>query len=186
MRIASATLLRMVNRLKMVLMTNQERGPKPLLVHVPVHIENILATARSVSASGMPNRDYVKKPVGFLNTSLWKKKIKGYDDKDDVLNGIEYGWELGRKEEPKLVSTFRNHQSAEENSHSIDEYINEELSDGNPVGLLPNDHKLDVIISPIGSVPKPGSSKRRTIVDSSFPPGHGVNDAIPKNMYREK
>ena len=157
-----------------------------LLGSCPGRIENVLALARDVSASGMPNRDLVKTPVGFLNTPIWKEKLNGYDDSEDVLNGIEYGWELGRKEQPMLVSTFRNHQSADENSQSIEQYIEDELADGNLVGPLPSDHGLNIIVSPLGSVPKPGSSKRRTIVDSSFPPGHGVNDSIPKNIYRDK
>ena len=54
------------------------------------------------------------------------------------------------------------------------------------MGPLPLDHGLEIIISPLGSVPKPGSSKRRTIVDSSFPLGNGVNDSIPKNIYRDQ
>ena len=157
-----------------------------LLGNCPTRIQNVLEIAKNVSESGQANRDHIKHPVGFLNTTLWKEKLSEYEDREDVLNGIEFGWELGRKEEPTLVSTFRNHQSADENSESIEEYIKDELADGNLVGPLPNDHGLDIIISPMGSVPKPGSMKRRTIVDSSFPPGHGVNDSIPKNMYRDK
>ena len=157
-----------------------------LLGNCPTRIQNVLEIAINVSASGMANRDLVRHPVGFLNTALWKEKLEGYEDKEDVLNGIEFGWELGRKEQPALVSTFRNHKSADDNAESIENYVNDELADGNLVGPLPADHNLDIIISPIGSVPKPGSIKRRTIVDSSFPPGHGVNDSIPKNMYRDK
>ena len=157
-----------------------------LFGNCPTHINNVLETAKAVVESGMPNKDCVKKPVGFLNTPAWKEKLAGYSDKDDVLNGIEFGWELGRKQEPKLVSIFHNHQSANDNAESIDKYIKEELSDGNLVGPLPPAHGLDITVSPLGSVHKPGSSKRRTIVDSSFPHGHGVNDSIPKNMYRDK
>ena len=50
-------------------------------------------------------------------------------------------------------------------------------------GPIPEDCGLNLVISPIATVPKP-PDKRRVIVDSSFPPGHGVNDAIPKNLYR--
>lgn len=157
-----------------------------LLGSCPTRINNVLQITKEIVDSGMPNRDCIKNPVGFLNTEVWKDKLDRYDDKEDVLNGIEFGWELGRKEEPKLVSTFKNHQSAYENADSIDQYIHDELADGNMVGPLPPDHGLDITISPLGSVPKPGSTKRRTIVDSSFPPGHGVNNTIPKNLYRNK
>ena len=142
--------------------TLDEPTKKPRILPCNCHslllgIQNVLEIANNVSLSGKPNRDLIRHPVGFLNTKLWK-------------------------EQPTLISTFRIHQSADENSEFIEEYINNELANGNLVGPLPTDHGLNIIIRPIGSVPKPGSKKRRTIVDSSFPPGHEVNDSIPKNM----
>jgi hypothetical protein len=83
-------------------------------------ISNVLEIAKEIAGSGMSNKDCTKCPVGFLNTDVWKNKLDNYDDKDYVLNGIEYGWELGRNKEPKMVSTFRNFQSAEDNAASID------------------------------------------------------------------
>ena len=167
--------------------TLDEPTNKPRILPCNCHslllgIQNVLEIANNVSLSRKPNRDLIRHPVGFLNTKLWKEKLAKYEDKEDVLNSIEYGWKLGRKEQPTLISTFRIHQSADENSEFIEEYINNEVADGNLVGPLPTDHGLNIIIRPIGSVPKPGSKKRRTIVDSSFPPGHEVNDSIPKNM----
>ena len=77
-------------------------------------ISNVLEIAKEIAGSGMSNKDCTKCPVRFLN------KLDNYDDKDYVLNGIEYGWELGRNKEPKMVSTFRNLQSADDNAASID------------------------------------------------------------------
>ena len=44
---------------------------------------------------------------------------------------------------------------------------------------------LNLVIIPTATVPK-SLDKMRVIVYSSFPPGHGVNDANPKNLYRGK
>ena len=94
----------------------EKNQPKPpchchglMLGNCPKHIKNVVETARNVVASGVANRDGVRKPVGFLNTEAWKDKLAGYDDLDDVLSGIEFGWELGRNEH-KLDSSFKNHQ----------------------------------------------------------------------------
>ncbi len=42
----------------------------------------------------------------------------------------------------------------------------------------------DLCFSPLMTVPK-DTSKRRVIVDFSFPPGKAINDGIPKSTYLE-
>ena len=97
----------------------------------------------------------------------------------------EFGWELGTVADgPTPISTFKNHSSADEYSDSVDQNIKTELQHGTLCGPIPDNTGLNIVISPLATVPKPGSDNRRVIVDSSFPPGHGVNDAIPKNIYR--
>jgi len=149
--------------------------------------DNISATINLVKAvvnSGTANRDGVQCPVGNLNVPVWEEKLRSYNDKEDVLAGNKYGWELGTQDTPIPVSTFRNHSSSNQYSDSVDHYINTELRYGTLCGPLPDDSGLDLIVSPIGTVPKPGSDKRRVIVDSSFPEGHSINASIPKNIYR--
>ena len=150
--------------------------------------DNITATInliKDVTRSGQANRDGVKCPVGTLNIPAWKDKLEHYHDKDDVVAGNEFGWELGIVADgPTPISSFKNHSSADDYSDSVDQYIKTELQHGTLCGPIPDNTGLNIVISPLATVPKPGSDNRRVIVDSSFPPGHGVNDAIPKNIYR--
>merc|ERR1719319_1904127 len=124
----------------------------------PKNISSTLKLIQQVADSGVPNRD-------------------------DVIAGNGFGWELGVVDDSIPKSSYRNHPSAHEFTEAVDDYIKTELEHGTLCGPLPDDCGVDLIISPIGTVPKP-PNKRRVIVDSSFPHGHGVNDAIPKNIYR--
>ena len=95
----------------------------------------------------------------------------------NVITGNEFGWELGVKDEfiPKFA--YRNHPSAHEFEEAVDEYIKTDLEHGTLCGPIPEDCGLNLVISPTATVPK-SLDKMRIIVDSSFPPGHRVNDAI--------
>lgn len=149
----------------------------------PANIAATVKLVQHVTKSGVPNRDYVQCPVGKLNIPIWKHRLQGYPDSEDVIAGNAFGWELGMVDGTVPVSSYRNHPSAMEYEESVDNYIKTELEHGTLCGPLPDDCGLDIIVSPIATVPKP-PDKRRVIVDSSFPPGHGVNDAIPRNIYR--
>ena len=149
----------------------------------PSIISTTIKLIQQVSDSGVPNRDDVQCPVGKLNIPEWKHRLHGYSDSDDVIAGNEFGWELGVEDASIPQSTFRNHPSAHEFEEAVDEYIKTELEHGTLCGPLPEDCGLNLVISPIGTVPKP-PDKRPVIVDSSFPPGQGVNDFIPKNSYK--
>ena len=78
--------------------------------------DNITATInliKDVTRSGQANRDGVKCPVGTLNIPAWKDKLEHYHDKDDVVAGNEFGWELGTVADgPTPISSFKNHSSA--------------------------------------------------------------------------
>ena len=149
----------------------------------PVNISNTIKLIQTVTKSGVPNRNGVQCPVGKLNIPACKHRLEGYSDKEDIIAGNAFGWELGMGDEPVPMSSYRNHPSAGEYEASVDEYIQTELEHGALCGPLPDDSGLDIIISPLATVPK-GPGTRRIIVDSSFPPGHGINDSIPKNIYR--
>ena len=109
-----------------------EAAPCPchgfLLGNCPTRIQQVLQISQDVVKSGMPNRDMKQIAVGSLNIIKWKEQLKNYDDSDDVLKGLEFGWELGRVGETPLVSASRNHKSADDNSESVEEYIKDELA----------------------------------------------------------
>ena len=47
-----------------------------LLGSCPTRINNVLQITKEIVDSGMPNRDCIKNPVGFLNTEVRKDKLE--------------------------------------------------------------------------------------------------------------
>ena len=66
------------------------------LGNCPSNISNTINLIKQVTSSGVPNRDNVQHQVGPLNIPAWEERLQEYWDKEDVLAGNTYGWELGR------------------------------------------------------------------------------------------
>ena len=77
-----------------------------------------------------------------------------------------------------------NHRGAVDYPEQIDAYLQEEISWGAVLGPF-SSSPFDVPckLSPLNSVDKKDSNKRRIILDLSFPAGLSVNDGIPKQQY---
>ena len=150
----------------------------------PNHIAATVELVFQLSQSGLPNRDGLKIPLtsSGLNLEAWQKVTAGYFDREDILESIAYGWDLSLVGTPTPTDAKRNHASALNNREDTQSYINKELEFGCLVGPIPNP-PFSIICSPLGSVPKPGSSTRRTITDCSYN-GKGVNSWIPRQWYR--
>ena len=83
-------------------------------------------------------------------------------------------------------STHKNHGSAINHSHVIEDYISKEISYGATAGPFTADPlEGHLVISPLQTVPKKGttSGERRVVHDLSFPPAASVNHGIPKQSY---
>ena len=78
----------------------------------------------------------------------------------------------------------KNHFSAISFKDDIEDYINKNLSSQAMLGPFEIAPINDLCFSPLMTVPKE-ETKRRIIVDFSFPPGKSVNDGISKDMYLE-
>jgi hypothetical protein len=111
----------------------------------------------------------------------------------DVPKGIRYGWRLGVPDSFPLSCTYipDNHKSALDHPDFIISYIHAEVSAGRYSGPFSPD-RLERIIghfrtSPLGVIPKPGTSKFRLIQDHSFPRNHNfipsVNSAIDSSLF---
>ena len=84
----------------------------------------------------------------------------------------------------RLISTMCNHPSALAFPYCVRHYIQTELSFGVIAGpFLTNPLQKPLVNSPLQTVPKRGSSKRRVVLDLSFPPTFPVNSGIPFNTY---
>ena len=114
------------------------------------------------------------KPLRDLDFKIWEHELGDDFDRDFILNGLKYGFDIiSDKELPENVSS-KNHPSAHPSSplyKKAHDQILIELENGNYdfAKILPK------IISPLGILNKPDGGVR-IIHDCSLPDGSAVND----------
>jgi len=114
---------------------------------------------------------------------MWEDLLLGYHDKI-VVEFLKYGWPINYCASQSPHSTMCNHPSPLAFPDHVRHYIPTELSFGAIAGPFSTNplHK-PLVCSPLQTVPKRGSSKRRVVLDLSFPPTFSVNSGIPSNTY---
>ena len=119
----------------------------------------------------LPNAFGAKVPVDTpLNIAAWDSRLQDYHD-ENVVKFLRYGWPINYTADKLPESSASNHPSAISFSEHVDFYIATELEHGAIAGPF-NHNPLPrpLICSPLQTVPKRGSTKRRVVMDLSFPP----------------
>ena len=110
----------------------------------------------------------------------------------DVPEGIHFGWCIGVPDSYCLSSSYipPNHNSALENLEFLLDYIDTEVRKHRYSGPFSPSHLENIIgpfhTSPLGVIPKPGSSKFRLIQDHSFPHNGSfpsINSMIDTSLF---
>ena len=136
-----------------------------------------------VKKSGVPNYMGVRIPVkSQLNVNVWKQELAQYWDQQ-LLQLVEFGFPLDFNRNCPLRCERGNHKSATEFPADIDAYIDEETKFDAILGPFKQKPIASSHTSPFMTRPKPNSSRRRVIVDLSWPLGASVNAGIDKNSY---
>ena len=150
----------------------------------PVYISSMLEIIFQLDKSGLPNQDGLRIPLANSNLSYsaWNCALDGYFDKIPILDAVRFGWDLSLVGDPNPSDAKRNHPSSLNHPADTQSYIDKELAHGCLLGPILS-APFSVACSPLGSVPKEGSSTRRTITDCSFN-GRGINRWIPQQWYR--
>ena len=91
--------------------------------------------------------------------------------------GFHFGFTTGYTG-PHTPRHAPNLQSALARPHVIQEYLRKECTARHTAGPFPTPPLPNLIISPLGAVPKKHSGKWRLIMHLSHPPGSSVNDGI--------
>ena len=99
-----------------------------------------------------------------------------------VLNLLEFGMPIGCNSKYGILKQQKNHHSAFSFKMSINEYLFNNLQIQAILGPFDQSPIPGLCFSPLMTVPKE-ETKRRVIVDFSFPPGSAINDGIPKSTY---
>lgn len=156
-------------------------SPSDRFASVSPIIKHILA-----SKHDLPNAFGAKVPVVTpLNITAWEFRLQDYHD-SNVVPFLRYGWPINYTAD-KLPASSSNHPSALSYSEHVDYYIATELELGAIAGpFIHNPLPRPLICSPLQTVPKRGSTKRRVVMDLSFPPSGSVNSGIPDNTYLDE
>lgn len=141
-------------------------------------------TYDAVKRFNVPNFAGAKVPViSGLNVPNWAVLLKNYHD-NELCHFLQFGWPLGYYAQNIPQSVEKNHPSALAYSDHIDDFLHTELGfqaiEG-PFSEPPFSPWFR--ISPLMTRPKKGSSKRRVIVDLSYPDGSAVNSGINIQEY---
>ena len=99
-----------------------------------------------------------------------------------VLSLIEYGIPIDCKENFGIQKVQKNHYSALAYRKEVEQYLGKGLESQAILGPFEEAPINNLCYSPLMTVPKE-ESKRRVVVDFSFPAGRSINDGIPKVTY---
>lgn len=142
-------------------------------------IQHIIA-----SKHGLPNAFGARIPVPTpLNIPAWESKLLDYHDRQ-IVDFLRYGWPVNYTANQLPISADKNHSSAISYADHVQHYVNTELRYHAIAGpFRTNPFPQPLICCPLQTVPKRGASKRRVVMDLSFPPHASVNIGIPDSSY---
>ena len=101
-----------------------------------------------------------------------------------VINLLRYGMPINCDVNFGVKKQQKNHFSAIAHKESVNEYLCKNLESQAMLGPFDDPPIPNLCFSPLMTVPKE-ESKRRIIVDFSYPAGKSINDGIPKVTYLE-
>lgn len=130
-------------------------------------------------------RTELLKIVTPLRWQAWEEELGNagvLEEFRDVVHNMRLGFPSGVSSTILHTFTPPNHASACNNPIPIQEYIDKELENGRYTGPFTKQELENIIgpfrSSPLGAVPKPGSSKIRLIQDLSFPRGDPTQASV--------
>ena len=117
-----------------------------------------------------------------LNLPAWQAGLTNYHDSDIALF-LAHGWPVNYCSSSDPAPFDSNHSSAINFAQTVDNFIDTELSYEATAGPFKHDPLPSRLqTSPLQTVDK-DKTKRRVVLDLSFPPGRSVNDGIPKDTF---
>ena len=144
---------------------------------------NIWDDHTDVISTGTYNFMRAQIPVqSQLNIDSWGKYLKNYWDKQLIFL-IKYGFSLDFDPSIALNHKIKNHKSAIDYPQDIQAYFNEEMKFQAILGPFNDSQSNNLHVSPLMTRDKPGSQKRRVIVDLNFSQDHSVNARVDGNIF---
>lgn len=119
-----------------------------------------------------------------INISVLHDRLLPYPDKNDavlLLHGFQFGFKIPY-EGSREGRLSRNHMSALQYPKIVWKKLQDEIAEGRVAGPFPDPPFPNLIVSPIGLVPKSTPGEFRLIFDLSFPKGDSINSHIPPEL----
>ena len=143
--------------------------------------------SRGLAHSGItPNMDSLREPLKFQNFPIkaWEWALHGYFDAHEILQGLQFGWDVSFTTHPKPKDAKWNLQGASLFEKHVQIYVDKEQQFGTLVGPF-DQAKLpfEIFCSPLNTVNKRHSDVRRTVVDCTQL-DLGINAFIDAHMHR--
>ena len=157
--------------------------PKPIADNSSNQEMSIIEAHKKLIKDGRPNYLGLQIPVkSALNHEKFATYLQDYWDWQ-LPFFIKFGFPLDIKNTSKIISEKINHKSAIDFLDHVDFYISEEKKFDSLLGPYENP-PFDLHTSPFLTRDKSSSSKRRVIVDLSWPIGNSVNFNVVNDRYR--
>ena len=147
--------------------------------------EDFIVAHKTVRESGKFNFEGCRIPVPTairfdrlreaLGDSATHKELR-------TLSLLEFGMPIDCKPSFGVKKAQKNHFSAVSFKEEVSDYVEKGVHSKALLGPFELSPIEDLCFSPLMSVPKE-TSKRRIIVDFSFPPGNSINDGISRSSY---
>lgn len=105
-----------------------------------------------------------------LDTPKWDRALRDQPNREWVThidNGLQQGFRIGLKANPKIRSSAGNSQSATEHDQVITAFLSEQTSQGFMIGPLQPAVCTNVQIARMAGVPKKAAGKFRVVINLS-------------------
>ena len=139
-------------------------------------VPDLIQAHRMVTDGGLPSFLLCR-----ILDEVWWSYLQEYGDQQ-LVDLIQFGFRLDFNRDYPLQSTIDNHASANEHIGEVEKYLSTELQHKALTGPF-SKPPFPIHVSPLMTRPKQDSSKRRTIVDLSWPEQFSVNAGVNKHKY---
>ena len=147
--------------------------------------EDFLNAHNQIKKSGKYNYQECRIPIPTAIRHDRIREALGKDisiEEERVLDLLKYGMPINCDPKYGVNKIQKNHCSAINYKNAINEYIHKNVQSQALLGPFKTAPIANLCFSPLMSVPK-DDTKRRIIVDFSFPPGNAINDGISRVTY---
>ena len=123
-----------------------------------------------------------------LNIIEWRRLLNDYPDAQ-ICDFLEFGWPINyvSNDAPRGVAFNYNHRSASQCATHVDAFIATDIRIHALIGPFNKQpFKEPLVCSPLQIVAKDNNSKKRLVVDLSFPPHYSVNLGISNQVFLDQ